>query len=78
MEFEEELKLSKLINNVPIGELHNIHSEYGLDVDVVNEEIVLLETNLCPHLNVARLLNGTFVCLQCQDTRDVSFGNNIV
>jgi hypothetical protein len=72
------MELSKSTRNVPIGELNNIHKEYGLEVDVKNEKIVLLNTNLCSHLNVVKLLNGTFVCLQCQDTRTVAFGQNIV
>lgn len=72
------MELSKSTSNVPIGELNNIHKEYGLEVDVNNEEIHLLDTNLCSHPNVVKLLNGTFVCLQCQDTRTVPFGQNIV
>jgi hypothetical protein len=72
------MMLSKSARNVPIGELNNIHKEYGLEVDVMNEEIVLLETDNCPHLNVVRLNDGTFVCLKCQDTRTVPFGQNVV
>lgn len=72
------MMLSKSTRNVPIGELNNIHKEFGLEVDVKNEEIVLLDTNLCPHLNVVRLNDSKFVCLKCQDTRTVPFGQNIV
>ena len=70
--------LSKSARNVPIGELNNIHKEYGLEVDVNAEEIVLLETDNCSHPNVVRLNDGKFVCLQCQETRTVMFGQNIV
>jgi hypothetical protein len=70
--------LSKSARNVPIGELNNIHKEFGLEVDVMNEEIVILETDNCSHSNVVRLNDGKFVCLQCQETRMVAFGLNIV
>lgn len=73
-----KIRLSKSASNVPIGELNNIHAEYGLEVDVKNEEIVLLDTDLCQHLNVVRLNDGKYVCLNCQDTRIVPFGQNIV
>lgn len=72
------MRVSKSASNVPIGELNNIYHEYGLEVDVKREEIVLLETNLCQHLNVVRLNDGRFVCLACQEFRDVPFGVNIV
>jgi hypothetical protein len=72
------VKLSKSARNVPIGELNNIHAEYGLEVDVKNEEIVIFDTNLCQHSNVVRLNDGKYVCLNCQDTRIVPFGQNIV
>ena len=70
--------LSKSVRNVPIGELNNIHKAYGLEVDVKNEEIMILDTNVCQHLNVVRLNDGRYVCLKCSDTRTVPFGQNIV
>jgi hypothetical protein len=72
------ITVSKSARNIPIGELNNIFYEFGLEVDVVNEEIVLFDVGVCPHLNVVRLLDGRFVCLNCQDTRDKVFGVRVV
>lgn len=72
------MMLSKSARNVPIGELNNVHKEFGLEVDVKEEHIVLLDTNLCSHFNVVKLLDGSFVCLKCQETRRVPFGQNVV
>ena len=37
------MKLTKSIRNIPLLELHNFCIINGLEVDVKNEEIVLLE-----------------------------------
>ena len=72
------MELTKSTRNIPIGELHNVHSMYGYDVDVKNEEIMILSTDACEHLNVVRLLDGRFVCLKCQEYKNKSFGINII
>lgn len=37
------MKLTLSTRNVPIGELHNKYIEYGLELDVKEEEMVIME-----------------------------------
>lgn len=68
--------VEKMVGHLPIGVLNNLYLVHG--VETVDEGIVLLDTKECDHLNVVRLLDGRFVCLKCQETKNKSFGKNII
>lgn len=68
--------MSKMVGHVPIAVLNSWHKVFG--VDIVDEELVMFESNACTHRNVMRLLGGKFMCLSCKESHDKPFGLNIL